>query len=62
MIRLADFQILKKDLVQFIVVILSRVDEHMACVPVQLGNHTAHLDEFGPRAHDGHDFKHEVLL
>jgi hypothetical protein len=43
MIGLADTQIIEEDLIQLIVVILPRVDQHMLGVAIQLGNDSAHF-------------------
>jgi hypothetical protein len=60
-IRLTNLQIVKKYLVQFVIVILTRMNQNVLGVFVQLGNDPTHFDQFGARANNGHDFKHEVL-
>ena len=57
-VRLADAEILEKQLVQFIIVVLPRMYQDVLGMLIKFSYHTAHLDQFGPGAYDRHDFKH----
>jgi small subunit ribosomal protein S10 len=55
-IRLAHAKIMKKDLVELVIVILAGMDQHVLHMPVEFGNHPAELDDLGAGADNGHDF------
>ena len=54
MVRLPYAQLLKKDLIQFIVKVLTGVDQDMRKAPIQLAYHAAEFDYLGPRPDNGH--------
>ena len=56
-IRLAHAQIVKKHLVQFVVVILARVHQHVVAIPVQRSQHTREPNDFRSCTHDRQDFE-----
>ncbi len=57
-IRAADSEIVEKHLVQLVVEILPGMHQHVLEVLLQGGDDAAHLDQFRPRADDGHDLTH----
>ncbi len=61
-VRLADAEVLEEDVVEFVVVVLPGVHQHVPGVCVKRGNDARHLDQLGACAHDGHDLKHAAAL
>ncbi|MNE15699.1 hypothetical protein D3C80_1086180 [compost metagenome] len=59
-IRLANFKVIEKNLIQFEVVVLTRVNQYMINLLIKLGNNAAHLDKFWSRPDQRHDLKHQV--
>jgi hypothetical protein len=55
MIRFPDAEILKKDFIQFIIVILAGMHQDMLGVAVQLADDPAKLNDFRTGTYDGHD-------
>ena len=60
MIGAAQLQFVEENLVQFVVVVLPRVNQHVIGIPVQLGQHARQANDLRPRSHHRHDF--EFLL
>ncbi|MNH37433.1 hypothetical protein D3C79_983350 [compost metagenome] len=58
MVGFADAQIIEENLVEFVIVILSGMHQNMVRLRIQFGDDATHLDEFGTRANQRHDFKH----
>jgi len=56
-VRLAEAQVLEKDLVQRVVPVLPRVDEDVVEVEVHLFEDLAQADDLRARTHDRHDFQ-----
>ena len=56
MIRLADAEVIEKDLVQFVIVVLAGMDQHVLAILVQLGHHPRQADDLRPRADHGGNF------
>ena len=57
MVGLAHAEIVEEYLVQFVVVVLPGVHQHMIAMLVQPGHHPRQADDLRPRADDGHDFQ-----
>src|ERR1700730_823143 len=55
-VGLSYFEVLEEDLVQFVVVILARMDQHMVRVFVEPTNHAGQADDLRPGPDHGHDF------
>ena len=53
---LPNSQLLDKDLVQFVVVVLARVDQNVVGELLQHRNNPRQTDNLRPRAQHGHDF------
>jgi len=60
MIGLADFKLIKKNLIQLMVEVLPRMDQQMYGVLFEFRDHTAHLDQLGPSSDDCHDLEHSA--
>jgi hypothetical protein len=56
MVRLAQFQILEEDLIQLVVVVLARVDDHMVHVSIQRRHDARQPDDFRASSNDGGSF------
>ena len=48
----------KKNAVQFIIIILARMDQLVVAIAVQQGDRARQPDDFRPRADDGHHLQH----
>jgi hypothetical protein len=56
-----DIQIVEKNLVQLVVVVLSSMYQHVLGMVLQFGEDATHLDQFRPRADDSHHLKHSIV-
>ena len=56
-VRLTQFQILKEDAVEGIVVVLAGMHQNLVKVLVALFDHRCQPDDLRPGAHDGHEFQ-----
>jgi hypothetical protein len=56
-IRLANAQVVKEDLVELVVVVLTRVHHNMLAILVQASQHTGKTNDFRPGTDHGHDFE-----
>ena len=50
----AELEVFEEHLVQLVVVVLARVDQHVVRVPVERRHHARQADDLGPRADNGH--------
>ncbi|MNZ93149.1 hypothetical protein D3C78_1122060 [compost metagenome] len=59
-VRLADLQVVEEHLVEFVVVVLPRMHQHVVDLAIQLGDHPAHLDQLRTGTDQCHDLKHRA--
>ncbi|MNG35665.1 hypothetical protein D3C84_1224630 [compost metagenome] len=57
MVRFADAQVLEEDLVQFVVVVLPGMHQHVLAVLVQLGHDPRQANDFRAGAYYGDNFQ-----
>ncbi|MNR28400.1 hypothetical protein D3C85_1457240 [compost metagenome] len=57
MVRFADAQVLEEDFVEFVVVVLSGMNQDVIAMAVQAREHARQPNDFRPGADDGGDFK-----
>ena len=57
MVGLAQAQVVKKNLVQLVVVVLACVHQYVVAMLVKPHQHARQADDFGPCAHHRHDFE-----
>ncbi|MNL15546.1 hypothetical protein D3C87_1365370 [compost metagenome] len=56
-VGLAHAQVVEEDLVEFVVVVLAGMHEHVFAMLVQPSQHARQANDFGPGADHGHDFE-----
>ena len=58
MIGFADAKIVKEDLVEFVIIVLARMHEHMVAMLVEASQHARQPDDLGPRTDDTREAPH----
>ena len=56
MIGFSDTEVVKKDLVQFVIIVLSGMNQYMIGLMIEPIDHATHLDQFRPCADNCHGF------